>query len=276
MSGYGSSYGVSWWGDVNAPNGWGEVYPFDAEGSIVTTDSTLYTSDQTNITADNGVSSGTVAFTCTNSIFSLSNGTTGSTITLNSDATVTLGTLQSVSPSTYQSGSNTYTASILSPSGYSNTGTNISCTDTATGSASGLPTSPGTLNTTRWAIMSSYNSTNITYVYNSVTYLGGFTDTLTDITNFNGTNVTGIGSNFVQFDGVTPIVGSYVADGYGTFLSSTSMGFTGGQYAAFATPKYMRVAATTVGSFGDPFVAFPTYKVEQANGYVQITQIITT
>lgn len=52
MSGYGRSYEVSWWGDVNAPNGWGSIYPLDAGGGILTADTTLYKADTTQIKAD--------------------------------------------------------------------------------------------------------------------------------------------------------------------------------------------------------------------------------
>ena len=275
MSGYGSSYLSSWWGDVNAPNGWGWIYPFNAEGSTVKASSTLFSSDNTQITSDNGVASGSVAFTCSDTVFSVSTGVVGQTV----NGSVSVGVLQSVSPTTYQSGSNTYTGTISTPSGYTNTGSNISCTTTATGN-SGLPSSPGTLNTTKWQIMASFDSTAITYVYNSVTYSGGFTDTLSVLRNLDGvTFSSGIGSNFVQFDAVSPIVGTYVADGFDNFLSSSSMG-NFGQYAAFSTPKYMRVAANvplgSAGGFSNPFDAFPIYKVEQANGYLQITEIITS
>ena len=275
MSGYGSSYLSSWWGDVNAPNGWGWIYPFNAEGSTVKASSTLFSSDNTQITSDNGVASGSVAFTCSDTVFSVSTGVVGQTV----NGSVSVGVLQSVSPTTYQSGSNTYTGTISTPSGYTNTGSNISCTTTATGN-SGLPSSPGTLNTTKWQIMSSFDSTAINYVYNSVTYQGGFTDTLSVLRNLDGvTFSSGIGSNFVQFDAVSPIVGTYVADGFDNFLSSSSMG-NFGQYAAFSTPKYMRVAANvplgSAGGFSNPFDAFPIYKVEQANGYLQITEIITS
>ena len=52
MNGYGSSYTVSWWGDVNAPNGWGWVYPFDSNDSNLRADTTLFKADTTRIKAD--------------------------------------------------------------------------------------------------------------------------------------------------------------------------------------------------------------------------------
>lgn len=75
-----------------------------------------------------------VLFTCNEANFQVSDGTVGTTIVIGSDATSN-GTLNSVSPSTYQSGGTTYTANITVPSGYSNVGATLTtCTDTATGS----------------------------------------------------------------------------------------------------------------------------------------------
>tara|TARA_R100000789_G_scaffold95871_1_gene96781 strand:+ start:2108 stop:2272 length:165 start_codon:yes stop_codon:yes gene_type:complete len=45
-------YDVSWWGDVNASNGWGSIYPFDADGSYFRADTTLVFADTTIYTAD--------------------------------------------------------------------------------------------------------------------------------------------------------------------------------------------------------------------------------
>ena len=70
------------------------------------------------------------AFTCTDANLQIPNGTIGATVS----GTVAAGTIASYSPTTYQSGTNTYSAVINIPSGYSNSGT-LTCTDTATGSA---------------------------------------------------------------------------------------------------------------------------------------------
>ena len=75
-----------------------------------------------------------VEFTCVNANFVLSDGTTGNTI-LGSNYTVSAGTVTSISPTTYSSGSDTYTATITAPAGYSNSGQSITCTDVASGSA---------------------------------------------------------------------------------------------------------------------------------------------
>ena len=52
MSGYGSIYLSSWWGDVNAPNGWGFIYPANADGAFLTADTTLLSADTTQTKAD--------------------------------------------------------------------------------------------------------------------------------------------------------------------------------------------------------------------------------
>tara|TARA_B100000902_G_scaffold312985_1_gene303305 strand:- start:544 stop:705 length:162 start_codon:yes stop_codon:yes gene_type:complete len=47
---FGDIYSVSWWGDVNST--WGNIYPFDADGSLLLVSTTDVTSDTTEITAD--------------------------------------------------------------------------------------------------------------------------------------------------------------------------------------------------------------------------------
>ena len=49
---FGSIYDESWFGNVNEANGWGIIYPYDADGSFLRVDSTLETVDDTLITAD--------------------------------------------------------------------------------------------------------------------------------------------------------------------------------------------------------------------------------
>jgi hypothetical protein len=44
---YGSIYASSWWGDANAQSGWGSIYPFNADGGILSIDLTIITADQT-------------------------------------------------------------------------------------------------------------------------------------------------------------------------------------------------------------------------------------
>lgn len=49
---WGKIYEVSWFGEVNAANGWGSVYPFDADGSTFKADTTLVLADNNQYTSD--------------------------------------------------------------------------------------------------------------------------------------------------------------------------------------------------------------------------------
>ena len=50
--GFGSVCSVSWFGSVNEANGWGIIYPFDADGSTLTVDTTLFSADSSTLTVD--------------------------------------------------------------------------------------------------------------------------------------------------------------------------------------------------------------------------------
>ena len=82
-----------------------------------------------NVTVYNPVALPT--FTPGNAGLSVSNGVTGAAVSY----TIAAGTKVSISPTTYQSGTNTYTAVVTVPAGYSNSGGTVSPTDTATGGA---------------------------------------------------------------------------------------------------------------------------------------------
>ena len=73
------------------------------------------------------------AFSCNNANFSMANGTSGGSTS--GQGSVDSGTIASISPSTYTTGSATYTATINIPSGYANYPGTITCTAIATGSA---------------------------------------------------------------------------------------------------------------------------------------------
>ena len=89
---------------------------------------------------DTATGTTTPAFTCDIAQFNITNGVEGNSTLANSS--VQAGTLTAVSPSTYTAGSDTYTATITIPSGYSNyPGTLTTCTDTANGEEIQLPPS---------------------------------------------------------------------------------------------------------------------------------------
>lgn len=108
-------------------------------------------------------STATPTFTCTDAGFAVSDGTTGNTIGINTDATVVAGTLNSVSPATYQTGSTTYTATITVPNGYTNAGQQITtCTDTATGVDPTTTTTTSTTTTTTSTTTTTTSTTTTT------------------------------------------------------------------------------------------------------------------
>lgn len=49
---FGSIYSVSWFGNANEANGWGIIYPFDADGSFFRADTTEDSADTTIYRAD--------------------------------------------------------------------------------------------------------------------------------------------------------------------------------------------------------------------------------
>tara|TARA_R100001463_G_scaffold6764_1_gene21916 strand:+ start:711 stop:878 length:168 start_codon:yes stop_codon:yes gene_type:complete len=50
--GFGSIYAVTYFGEVNASNGWGQIYPPDADGSTFTADTIDVLADTTDFKAD--------------------------------------------------------------------------------------------------------------------------------------------------------------------------------------------------------------------------------
>ena len=152
---------------------------------------------------------------CSDFGLSVSNGLVGDPVV----ATVTSGTIQSnsISPGVYQTGTATYTATIVVPSGYSNANATINCTDTAEGTTGSYTCStfpdwatiqyhPGTGAITVSPVRSSttiHSYTPTTHAPNSgnvnVTYVfsdsgSGWSNTSTQLTCTNGltvnTNVT--------------------------------------------------------------------------------------
>jgi len=66
-------------------------------------------------------------------------------------------------------------------------------------------------------------------------------------------------------------VGTFIGDGYGSFITSADTHTPSLPWSSFSTPKYFHdVGAGLSGTF-DPY---PVYKVEQSNGYLKITEKI--
>ena len=49
---WGSIYKITWFGNTNEANGWGSIYPFDSDGSLLTVDTNLILADTTQYRAD--------------------------------------------------------------------------------------------------------------------------------------------------------------------------------------------------------------------------------
>ena len=135
QSGY-DLYGVSF----TVPSGYsnsGQIIECDvpAVGITTTTSTTSTSTTSTSTTSTSTTSTSTTTtttlatFTCEDVILNVSDGILNETV----NATVNVGTIASITPSTYQIGSSIYTVGITVPSGYSNSGQIVQCTDTAIG-----------------------------------------------------------------------------------------------------------------------------------------------
>ena len=300
MSGYGSSYTVSWWGDVNSPNGWGSVYPFDAEGSCPTVDTTLFTADSDFFTADNAcadsvdvtppvdvttpvitlIGSSTINLTVGDSYTEL-----GATATDDVDGNLTSSITTSGSVDTSTASTYTITYSVSDSSGNS-TSANRSIVVSAAASGD----TPGTVTNVNWHYMNwletrfPTDSFGMSLTYNGNTYLG-FTYTLSDFTDPDGLNPNAAGSRAMRIDTASIGVGTFIADDDGVLLDSadnhTVYDSDTGYYrfppfAAFATPIYMKIVANSISLVNNPFSPYPIYKLEQDGDYIKITEIITS
>ena len=115
--------------------------------TTTTSTSTTSTTTSTTTTSTTTTTTTTLAtFGCSDAAFSMSGGTTGEST--NGQGTVSAGTITSISPSTYVSGTSTYTATITVPSGYANSGSSITCTASAIGTDTTTTTSTTTTSTT--------------------------------------------------------------------------------------------------------------------------------
>ena len=149
-------------------------------------------------------------FECADAGLSIPDGNIGDTVT----GTVSLGTIVSFTPSTYISGTNNYTATITVPSGYYNSGSTISCEDSATG------TSPTTTTTT-----AAPTTTTTTAATTTTTTSGPTTTTTTTGTTTTTTTTTAPGlTNGWKFTAGTVNVGGTAFNGFhqGTLLGCSS------------------------------------------------------
>lgn len=140
----------------------------NAGSSITCTDTATGTSTTTTTTTTTAAPTTTTTtttttlpvFGCTDAGFTMSDGTVGDT-TLSLGSTSAGVTLQSVSPSTLALGTNTYTATVVIPTGFQNAGSTYSlCTDTANGVATTTTTT-----TTTAAPTTTTTTTQLCYFY---------------------------------------------------------------------------------------------------------------
>ena len=135
QSGY-DLYGVSF----TVPSGYsnsGQIIECDvpAVGITTTTSTTSTSTTSTSTTSTSTTSTSTTTtttlatFTCEDAVLNVSDGVSNEPV----NATVNVGTIASITPSTYQTANFIYTVGIIVPSGYSNSGQIVQCSDTAFG-----------------------------------------------------------------------------------------------------------------------------------------------
>ena len=179
--------------------------------------------------------SGTETFVCANAGLTINSGIVGQTVT----GTATAGTIQSISPSTYQSGTNSYTATILVPSGYDNSGSTIPCSASAgatnaafTCNDANLQIADGTVGTT----VSGTVSLGTIASYSPTTYTAGiqtYTATInipSGYSNSGTINCTDTATGSSASCGLSLSVGAYSSGG--TTLTGT---FSGTDYTGTDT-----------------------------------------
>lgn len=152
-----------------------------------------------------------------------------------------------------------------------------------------LNQTPGTVTSDTWHFLNylTERSTDVRF-YATLTYGGnsynGFTYTLSDFTVPTGIDAVGAATWNLKIDTNSVDVGTFIADHNGVLLDSADNHEILDSYnvrrfppfAAFATPVYMKIASSPVQFLGNPYNPYPIYKLEQVNGYIQITQIITS
>jgi hypothetical protein len=290
---WGKSYAESWWGSVNEVNSWGIIYPATAEGSIISADTTLFTADMTGFTADIGNGSVVISPDTTPPVITIIGSSTinltvgdsytdaGATATDDIDGDLTSsistsGTVDTSTASTY-----TITYSVSDSSGNSSSATRSVIVSDASNQT------PGTVTSDTWHFLNylTERSTDVRF-YATLTYGGnsynGFTYTLSDFTDPTGIDAVGAATWNLKIDTNSVDVGTFIADHNGVLLDSadnheildSNNVYRFPPFAAFATPVYMKIASSPVQFLGNPYNPYPIYKLEQVNGYIQITEKI--
>ena len=284
---WGKYYSESWWGSVNELNSWGIIYPATAQGSIIYADTTLFTADTTFFTADIGNDSVVVSPDTTPPVITITGSSSislnvgdsyteaGATATDNIDGNLTSSIITSGTVDTATAGTYTITYSVSDAAGNS---TSASRTVIVASNAT-----PGTVTNTTWNYLV-YVTERFTDVrfsanlnYGANTY-PGFTYNLSDFTVANGIDPTAVATRSMRIDTNSIDVGTFIADANGVLVDSADNHsvsiFFFPPYAAFLTPVYMKIALTANDFLSNPYTSYPIYKLEQVNGYIQVTQKI--
>ena len=206
-------------------------------------------------------------FECAYSGLSIPDGATGDTVT----ATTTEGIVGTITPSTYQSGLTTYSVQVTAPNGYTNAGTILLCSTTATGTAplSATITGPttGTINSNITLVAEDNNFTGSTWLWTGGAAAGLTTKTISITETSTGSQTYGATidgtysdthtvtwgspspSPFIQINGVTNGVTNsnitLTAEDYN--FTGTTWVWTGGA-AAGLTSKTITITETSAGS----------------------------
>ena len=284
---WGKSYSESWWGNVNEVNNWGILYPATAEGSIIYADTTLFTADMTGYTADIGNDSVVVSPDTTPPVITITGSSSislnvgdsytdaGATATDNIDGNLTSSIITSGTVDTATAGTYTITYSVSDAAGNS---TSASRTVIVASNAT-----PGTVTNTTWNYLVHVveRFTDVRFGaslnYGGNTY-SGFTYNLSDFTAANGIDPSAVATRSMRIDTNSIDVGTFIADANGVLVDSADNHsvsiFFFPPYAAFSTPVYMKIALNAADFLTNPYNPYPIYKLEQVNGYVQVTQKI--
>ena len=197
-------------------------------------------------------------FECSYSGLNVPDGIVGNTVT----ATATEGTIGTITPSTYQLGSTTYSVQITAPGGYTNAGNIILCTDTATGTPTfvcgdaGLSVNDGNVGATVTGTVTAGTIVS----FSPSTYVSGsnnYTATITVPSGYSNTGstidcvdtATGTVPAYAQITGVTSatINNNISLTGEDVGFTGSTWAWTGGA-AAGLTSKVITITETSAGN----------------------------
>ena len=212
--------------------------------------------------------------------------TTGAVTTTTTSTTSTTSTT-TVPPTTSTTSTTTVPPTTTTTSTTTSAPTTTTTTAAPTTTTTTTAATPGTVTSDTWHFLNylAERSTNVRF-YATLTYGGnsynGFTYNLSDFTDPTGIDPTAAATWNLKIDTNSVDVGTFIADHNGVLLDSADNHEIFDSYnvyrfppfAAFATPVYMKIASSPVQFLSNPYDPYPIYKLEQVNGYIQITEKI--